>query len=168
MALLPVVVERLLAHRGRLADHGELGDTGAALAALAERFDVHPNQTTQWKTELLQRAADIFATAAEKREVGPVSYTPARARVDRDGKVRLILAHADPGYHNWFDAQGCAARNLTCRNLMSTESTTFHTRLLKRADLAAALPADSVRVTPHERVAQMHARFDSIRRRYGL
>ena len=41
------------------------------LAALAERFDVHPNQITQWKTELLQRAAEIFATAAEKREGGP-------------------------------------------------------------------------------------------------
>ena len=51
---------------------------------------------------------------------------------------------------------------------MSTATTTFRTRLVKRADLAAALPADSVRVTPDERVAQMHARFDSIRRRYGL
>jgi transposase len=41
------------------------------LVQLAERFDVHPNQITQWKTELLQRAAEVFATAAEKREGGP-------------------------------------------------------------------------------------------------
>ena len=41
------------------------------LAQLAERFDVHPNQITQWKAELQQRAVEVFASAADKREQGP-------------------------------------------------------------------------------------------------
>ena len=34
------------------------------LAQLAERFDVHPNQVTQWKAQLLERAGDIFSGPA--------------------------------------------------------------------------------------------------------
>lgn len=98
----------------------------------------------------------------------PVSYTPARTRVDTDGMIRLVIAHDDPGCHNWLDTQGFAQGNLIYRNLMSQAAATFRTRVVKRGDLAAALPADTAMVTLDERIAQMHARFDSIRRRYGL
>jgi transposase len=37
------------------------------LSELAEQFDGHPNQITQWKAQLLERAIDVFATAAERK-----------------------------------------------------------------------------------------------------
>ncbi len=36
----------------------------------------------------------------------PVSYTPSRTKTDRDGRIRLVIAHGDPGVHNWLDTQG--------------------------------------------------------------
>ncbi len=43
------------------------------LAELAEKYDVHANQITQWKTQLLDGAIGVFMSPAEKRggEPGP-------------------------------------------------------------------------------------------------
>lgn len=43
------------------------------LVQLAQQFDVHANQITQWKTQLQERAKDMFETAAERseRSAGP-------------------------------------------------------------------------------------------------
>jgi hypothetical protein len=98
----------------------------------------------------------------------PVSYTPSRTKIDSDRKVRLVLAHEDPGIHNWIDTQGFLLGNLTYRNLLTDAATAIRTRLIKRADLAQALPEDTSKVTPEERTLQMQARFDSIRRRFGI
>ena len=40
------------------------------LSALAERFDVHPNQITDWKAQLLERSAAVFGEKVAK-ETGP-------------------------------------------------------------------------------------------------
>ena len=42
-----------------------------ALVELAEQYNVHSNQVEQRRLELLERTAEVFATAAEKRDAGP-------------------------------------------------------------------------------------------------
>jgi hypothetical protein len=98
----------------------------------------------------------------------PVSFTPSRTRVDGDGKIRLILCHDDPGYHNWMDTQGFERGNVTYRILLSEARVVLRTRLVKRSELASALPADSAKISPEQRVNQLRERFDGIRQRYRL
>lgn len=52
------------------------------LVQLAERFDVHPNQVTHWKSQLLERAAEVF-TAWERLgyRTAPSSAAPLVAPV---------------------------------------------------------------------------------------
>lgn len=98
----------------------------------------------------------------------PVSYTPSRASVDDDGKVRLILAHRDPGYRNWIDTQGFERGNLTYRHMLAGQPATLAARLVKHAELADALPPETARVTGAERTALMWERFNGIRNRFPL
>lgn len=98
----------------------------------------------------------------------PVSYAPSRAKVDSDGKVRLILCPSDPGYYNWLDSQGFERGNILFRNLLSQTRTDLRTHVVKRAQLAASLPPDTVQVTHEERTQQMRERFAGILRRYCL
>ena len=42
------------------------------LAELAQLYDVHPNQVTQWKAQLLEGAAELFGSRAASAEAAPV------------------------------------------------------------------------------------------------
>ena len=38
------------------------------ITELAQKFDVHPNQITQWKTQLLEQASTVFDQGAASKE----------------------------------------------------------------------------------------------------
>ena len=98
----------------------------------------------------------------------PVSYTPSRTAIDDDGKIRLVLAHSDPGVHNWIDTQGFKQGNLTYRNLLGDQPTSFVTWVVKHAELSSHLPLTTRTVSESERQGQLRERMRAIQRRYGL
>jgi hypothetical protein len=153
-----------------LADSGEDRKRGRAAAAmhwalapdeaLVVTFDAHDGLWMVTNGGAFMNSMDYLYR--------PVSMTPSQARVDADGRIRLILAHDDPGYANWIDTQGFARGNLTYRHMLEGTPAVLETKLVNRTDLAAALPADSATVTRAERVQTMRARFEGICRRYNL
>ena len=98
----------------------------------------------------------------------PVSYTPSRTAVDGDGRVRLVMAHRDPGVQNWLDTQGFERGNLTYRHMLEGQPALLSTRVVSYDDLGDALPPDTPLFTEAERAAAMWERFRGIRRRYVL
>ncbi|MEY9181916.1 transposase [Bradyrhizobium sp. USDA 372] len=51
------------------------------LAQLAEHFDVHPNQITQWKSQLQGAAAEVFGPGANRTSEPAVDVKTLHAKI---------------------------------------------------------------------------------------
>jgi len=49
------------------------------LAELSKQFELHPNQITEWKGQLLEHAVDAFGGNADRPE--PVDLAPLHAKI---------------------------------------------------------------------------------------
>jgi len=51
------------------------------LGELAQQFDVHPNQITEWKRQLQEKAADVFGSAGQASSEPPVDLKVLHAKI---------------------------------------------------------------------------------------
>ncbi len=69
------------------------------LAELAQQFDVHPNQITTWRSQLLEGAASIFEFDGQTEPAGPViDVKTLHARIDALTLVNVFFRSARPRF----------------------------------------------------------------------
>jgi hypothetical protein len=87
------------------------------------------------------------------------------ARVDADGRLRCVIAHADPGVQNWLDTTGNREGMIQYRWIWTRTNPQPRVRIVKLADVARHLPADTPRYGLDQRRAAIAVREAHVRRR---
>jgi hypothetical protein len=96
-----------------------------------------------------------------------------QTRVDSDGVIRLVIAHQDPGVHNWLDTTGQPVFFLSPRWAYSqtpdpSDWPSISMKVVKFAELMSHLPADTKRVSPEERRREIAIRQRHVTKRYRV
>jgi hypothetical protein len=112
-------------------------------------------------------ACTVFGASLEFR-YRQVSLTSANAPLDKDGMMRVILSHEDPGFANWIDLQGHARGWLLFRNMLTRTSPDLHTRVVQADKIGAELAGVATSITPEERHAELRRRRAANMRRYSV
>lgn len=85
---------------------------------------------------------------------------------DDDGKVRIVVAHEDPGTPNWLDTTGHRRTMLAYRYIRTRTKPKPEGRVVPLARVRDALPASTPSVGAGERAAQVAARRAHLAHRF--
>ncbi len=90
-----------------------------------------------------------------------------QAAVDDDGKVRVVVAHQDPGVANWLDTAGHSEGPIILRCVLTESAPVPETRLVSFDRIAEELPPGSTQLSPIEREAAIDIRRRAVSRRFA-
>jgi len=90
-----------------------------------------------------------------------------QAVVDDDGKVRVVVAHQDPGVANWLDTAGHSEGPIILRCVRTESAPVPETRVVPFDHLSDELPPGSKRISPSEREATIDIRRRAVSRRFS-
>ena len=96
-----------------------------------------------------------------------------QTHVDEDGVIRLVIAHRDPGVHNWVDTTGHREFFMSPRWAYSEtpdpdQWPTISARKVRFSEILDHLPASTKRVTPEERRQEIAIRQRHVQKRFRV
>ena len=94
------------------------------------------------------------------------SLNGAQLAVDPDGRVRIVIAHADPGVPNWLDTGGRTSGMIQYRYVWTKDAPEPRIERLPFDAIWSRLPAGTPSVAPAARRQQIAARQRAIARRF--
>ena len=77
---------------------------GKTVAEIAQKHDVHPNQVTEWRRQLMERAAGVFGGAVAP-EAPPVDLKALHAKIEHYRDLETPLRYAPEPRKENFDAE---------------------------------------------------------------
>ncbi len=94
-----------------------------------------------------------------------------QSHVDRDGVIRLVIAHEDPGIQNWLDTSGhsevfMAPRWAYSRTPDPDDWPSISARKVKFSEIRDHLPGDTKTITPAERLEEIRIRRRHVAKRF--
>ena len=94
------------------------------------------------------------------------SLNGAQAHTDSDGKVRIVVAHRDPGVQNWLDTEGRHQASINYRYVWTQDEPMPSTRVVPFAEIGRHLPADTPHFDADARREQIAVRQAHVQRRF--